>query len=191
MLSALNCFSRFQCIPVVISDDYTLPFSCFVDWERFSIRVREDEIDQLPVCFWCILMTAVCLAWNYYMANLHVSSIRKLFRRSLMNNTALCVRTSRSVSPRFRWNNPADLQRACNWAGGQTCIYVPLSRNCWYSRTECLFPPHDRVVYAEICLSISYGLCKRLITLDVLNPFSFGRIVANNRRWFRHFSANT
>ena len=38
----------FGCIPVVISDDYWLPHSCFVDWRAFSVRVREHEANLLP-----------------------------------------------------------------------------------------------------------------------------------------------
>lgn len=32
------------CIPVVVADEYVLPFSEVLDWKRASIRIREDEL---------------------------------------------------------------------------------------------------------------------------------------------------
>ena len=34
-------------IPVIISDNYALPFSELIDWNSCSIRVKENELDKL------------------------------------------------------------------------------------------------------------------------------------------------
>jgi len=36
------------CIPVVLADTYWLPFTCFVDWRKFSVRVPEAETGSVP-----------------------------------------------------------------------------------------------------------------------------------------------
>lgn len=36
------------CIPVVISDDYILPFSSVLDWKRGAVHVVEKEINRIP-----------------------------------------------------------------------------------------------------------------------------------------------
>jgi hypothetical protein len=36
------------CIPVVLADTYWLPFTCFVDWRKFSVRVPEAETGNVP-----------------------------------------------------------------------------------------------------------------------------------------------
>ena len=35
------------CIPVIISDSYQLPFSEKIDWNSCSIKIKEDELDNL------------------------------------------------------------------------------------------------------------------------------------------------
>ena len=35
------------CIPVVLADTYWLPFTCFVDWRKFSVRVPEAEAGRV------------------------------------------------------------------------------------------------------------------------------------------------
>ena len=34
-------------IPVIISDNYELPFSELIDWNSCSVRVKENELDNL------------------------------------------------------------------------------------------------------------------------------------------------
>ncbi|EDO39195.1 predicted protein, partial [Nematostella vectensis] len=37
------------CIPIVVSDDYILPFSEVLDWKRAAVVVSENEIDRIPL----------------------------------------------------------------------------------------------------------------------------------------------
>ena len=37
------------CIPVIISDGYVLPFHSEIDYSSFSIRIKEDDIDNLEI----------------------------------------------------------------------------------------------------------------------------------------------
>lgn len=35
------------CIPVVVADEYVLPFSEVLDWKRAAVRIREDELEDV------------------------------------------------------------------------------------------------------------------------------------------------
>ena len=37
----------FGCIPVVLADDYYLPFSALVDWDDFSVRICEKDAHRI------------------------------------------------------------------------------------------------------------------------------------------------
>ncbi len=43
LASSLNIF---RCVPVIISDEYVLPYSHFIDWSLISIRWPEALIEQ-------------------------------------------------------------------------------------------------------------------------------------------------
>lgn len=38
----------FGAIPVIVDDEITLPFCSVLDWQRFSVRIRQAEISRLP-----------------------------------------------------------------------------------------------------------------------------------------------
>jgi hypothetical protein len=35
----------FGCIPVIIADEFQLPFQDFLDWSKFSIRIHSNDLD--------------------------------------------------------------------------------------------------------------------------------------------------
>jgi len=37
----------FGCVPVVVADNYELPFSWLLDWSKFSISVKERDVDRM------------------------------------------------------------------------------------------------------------------------------------------------
>lgn len=36
-----------ECVPVIIADEFVLPFSDILNWESFSLHVRESDIPNL------------------------------------------------------------------------------------------------------------------------------------------------
>ena len=38
---------KFNCIPVIVADEWILPFSEFLDWQLFAVQLRRDELDRL------------------------------------------------------------------------------------------------------------------------------------------------
>lgn len=38
---------KFGCIPVIVADEWILPFSEFLDWNSFSIQIRHDNLASL------------------------------------------------------------------------------------------------------------------------------------------------
>jgi glucuronyl/N-acetylglucosaminyl transferase EXT1 len=44
MVEAMNA----GCVPVIISDGYVLPFSEYLDYESFSIRIAEADVEIIP-----------------------------------------------------------------------------------------------------------------------------------------------
>ena len=39
---------QMQCIPIYISDEFWLPFSDDIEWEKMSLLIKEDEIETIP-----------------------------------------------------------------------------------------------------------------------------------------------
>ena len=46
--SRLYDVMTFGAVPVIIADQYDLPFSWLLDWSKFSVRVRESDVKSLP-----------------------------------------------------------------------------------------------------------------------------------------------
>jgi len=50
----------FGVIPVIISDDWVLPFEELIPWPSLSVRVREADLAQLPAILHAIPLEEVC-----------------------------------------------------------------------------------------------------------------------------------
>ena len=37
-----------QCIPIYISDEFWLPFTNEIEWDKMALLIKEDEIDLIP-----------------------------------------------------------------------------------------------------------------------------------------------
>jgi hypothetical protein len=39
---------QMQCIPIYISDEFWLPFSDVIEWDKVSLLINEDQIKSIP-----------------------------------------------------------------------------------------------------------------------------------------------
>ncbi|CAL8098972.1 unnamed protein product [Calicophoron daubneyi] len=39
---------KFGCIPVIVPDQFVLPFSEVLDWSRLAVRIRQEQIEEIP-----------------------------------------------------------------------------------------------------------------------------------------------
>ncbi|VEL25933.1 unnamed protein product [Protopolystoma xenopodis] len=68
---------KYGCIPVVIDNNFVLPFSEVLDWTRCSLKVRENQIDRLSGLLESfsqneikLLQTQVAFVFGRYMSSL-------------------------------------------------------------------------------------------------------------------------
>lgn len=55
----------FGIVPVVIADDWALPFDEIIDWDKASLRVRERELQHLPAMLEALPLDKVCEMRQY------------------------------------------------------------------------------------------------------------------------------
>lgn len=39
---------QMQCVPIYISDEFWLPFTEYIEWDKMSLLIKEDEIETIP-----------------------------------------------------------------------------------------------------------------------------------------------
>jgi len=55
----------FGIVPVVIADDWVLPFDEIIDWDKASLRVGERELQNLPAMLEALPLDKVCEMRQY------------------------------------------------------------------------------------------------------------------------------
>ena len=63
----------YECVPVIIADNFVLPFSEFLDWSAFSVVVAEKDIPKLKE-----ILTAIPLR-RYLAMQINVKMVQKHF----------------------------------------------------------------------------------------------------------------
>lgn len=63
----------YECVPVIIADNFVLPFSEFLDWSAFSVVVAEKDIPKLKE-----ILTAIPLK-RYLTMQINVKMVQKHF----------------------------------------------------------------------------------------------------------------
>ncbi|EDV25977.1 uncharacterized protein TRIADDRAFT_24279 [Trichoplax adhaerens] len=97
---------KFGCIPVVLSDEYILPFSEVLDWKRAALVFREDQLLSLPAVLSSIstktrhnLRKQGMFFWQSYFKSLELITLTTL----QIINDRIFYNTARSYS---EWNEP-------------------------------------------------------------------------------------
>ena len=68
------------CIPVIISDNYQLPFSEKIDWNSCSIKIKEDELDNILNIIKDNLSRENCKNWDSLNFLTLISNLEKKFK---------------------------------------------------------------------------------------------------------------
>jgi hypothetical protein len=102
----------FGVVPVVVSDDWALPFEEVIDWGALSLRVREDdaEFERLPSRLASVSINRLCTMRGYVFDTYH-----RFLRSPKEWNTALADvlqhRAAKSLDNRgtiFNHNGPRE-----------------------------------------------------------------------------------
>ncbi|XP_054159212.1 exostosin-2-like [Oppia nitens] len=146
------------CIPVIISDEYVLPFETKIDWNRASIRVRSHLLADIMTILTSLpkqrideMRDQTTFLWMTYFSSMKVISLTTL---RLINERIF----PNSVTPADQWNRPIPFiynkyaiispKLASEQSHGFTAVILT------YDRLDSLYEVIRSVVKAKSCVKV-------------------------------------
>lgn len=147
------------CIPVILMDNYVLPFQDKIDWRSISVQISENAMDRVIDILGNISINRILemREQGLYIWRRYFSSIKSIVSSTLsVINERLFPQ---SVISRFEWNRP----KIASHLKPLSLINPKLSSRPYqgftaviltYDRVESLFQVMHRVVQAQSCVKV-------------------------------------